>query len=116
MDCLGQVLEELYDANCRWYSIGLQLQIKTACLDRIKENCSRDTSECFREMLKEWLKTSEDCEWAILVAALRTRSVREYSLAKRLERKYVLQLNKGTFEVAGTESSHCKPLFERTHN
>jgi len=88
------VLEELYDANCSWYSIGLQLGLKTACLDKIK-NCSRDTSECFREMLKEWLKSNEECEWVILIAALRAKSVGEYSMAKSLEQKHITQNEKG---------------------
>lgn len=88
-------MEELYDVNTKWYTIGLRLQLTPACLGRIKESCSKDPAECFREMLKKWLECFEDCSWSVLIAALRSKSVGEYSLAKRIEEKAHNHTGKG---------------------
>ena len=98
LDNLGDVLEELYEVNIKWYNMGLRLGLQSSCLDRIRVASTHDPADCFREMLKEWFKhCRQECSWLALVLALRSSAVGESSLARRMEKKYCngsKQLNK----------------------
>lgn len=96
LDSLGEILEELYDVNSKWYNVGLRLKLKASALDKIK-SYSSDSVECLREMLKEWLISCEDCTWQVLIGSLRSRSVGEYALAKRLEEKSSHHKERGNY-------------------
>ena len=90
-DCLSisdlvDVVEAAWDARTKWYDIGLGLRVSPIALDVIKDNNSRDCNACFREMLKEWLKTSQPTpSWTQLVKVLRSRMVGCEELADRLQ-------------------------------
>ena len=84
---LKDVHEELIDVSSKWYNIGLQLNLQPGVLDHIKEH--KDANSCLREMLKHWLKgVHPSPTWKLLIKALKSRSVSEADLAKRLKRKY----------------------------
>ena len=84
---LKDVHEELIDVSTKWYNIGLQLNLQPGALDHIKEH--KDANSCLREMLKHWLKgVHPSPTWKLLIKALKSRSVSEADLAKRLKRKY----------------------------
>ena len=84
---LKDVHEELIDVSSKWYNIGLQLSLQPGVLDRIKEH--KDANSCLCEMLKLWLKgVHPSPTWKLLIKALKSRSVSEADLAKRLKRKY----------------------------
>ena len=93
-DDLGQVLEAVMDVAAHWYPLGLQLNVTTGTLDRIRKQFS-DPRDQLMEMLKDWLNTDDDPQWRTLINALRSRSVDARRLAGNLEREYCL--------VEGTE-------------
>ena len=84
---LSDVQDELWDARIKWYNIGLRLGILAPDLDVI-ENDGGDTDSWFRSMLRKWLRTGTHCTWEALIEALRSRSVGETKLAKRLQLKW----------------------------
>ena len=89
LDDLGQVMEEVLDVSAQWYHLGLQLKVRTGMLDRIRTQFS-DPRDQLLEMLKTWLKTSDNTSWKTLTDTLRSRSVGATQLAGVLETKYCL--------------------------
>ena len=84
-DNLGQLLDLLYDACHKWYNLGMTLGIKEAKLEIIRSNWPRDEEACFREMLSEWLKTTDpDPSWEGLIAALKQHCVGSKKLADKV--------------------------------
>ena len=70
-----------------WYTLGLQLQVRTSTLDSIRVQFQNPRYQLL-EMLKTWLTTSDNTSWKTLTDALRSRSVGASQLAGLLERKY----------------------------
>ena len=101
-DDLGRVLEEVLDVSAQWYNLGLQLNVKTGTLDRIRSQFP-DPNDQLREMLKAWLKTGNNPTWKTLTDALRSRSVGASQLAGDLKAKYCQV--KGTKVDRGTSAS-----------
>ena len=89
VDDLGHVLEEVIDVSAHWYPLGLQLQVRTGTLDRIRAQFT-DPRDQLLEMLKTWLNTCDNPSWNVLTEALRSRSVAKSMLAGVLETKYCL--------------------------
>ena len=87
---LLNVMEELADVKVNWYNIGLGLGLGCGTLDTINEQYRCSPSDCLREAIKIWLKTDESAPptWSKVVKALKTKTVNEISLAKKLEQKY----------------------------
>ena len=56
MSDLADVQRELYAINTRWYDLGLELGLKAPSLHSIYSKHPGDTSQCFCEVLKVWLK------------------------------------------------------------
>ena len=84
---LCEVQEELYAVRTHWYNLGLKLGLKPDVLDAIETQCSADPSRCFRETLKNYLKTISP-SWRALVGALRSPTVDKPQLAEKLEKKF----------------------------
>ena len=84
---LGEVVREANPANVKWYDIGLQLGLESFVLDGIKVHCGSIPADCFRDMIKEWLKGDES-NWIQLQDALRSSTVREFKLAGVLQRNH----------------------------
>ena len=90
VDDLRVVMKELNDVRAKWNNIGVQLGVSVGTLDAIKKQYS-DPSDCLRETLTTWLKSSLCNKWADVVDALNV--VGEARLAAELEHKYCSTLH-----------------------
>ena len=68
----------------KWKSMGLALGINMDELDCIQLKCHDDPTDCFTEVLKEWLKR-KDATWNAIVTALKSKTVNFEQLADKLE-------------------------------
>ena len=84
VDDLRTVTRELKDVRANWYNIGVQLGVSVGTLKAIKEQYS-DPTDCLREALTTWLKSSTPT-WSNIVDALNV--VDEVRLAADLEHKH----------------------------
>ena len=85
---LSTVLNEIHDAQTRWYYIGIELKLDVSTLKAIEYKYS-DSKDCLREVITEWLKAVHPKPtWRSLVRALQRPVVNESKLAAVLERKY----------------------------
>ena len=81
---LVKVIDGMWEARCKWYSIGLKLDITPADLDAIKEDHGALDNR-FTEMLKVWLRKEHTAKsWSALADALRAPSVGYAYLADQL--------------------------------
>ena len=83
---MSVLLKELLNkVSAKWENIGLLLDLEIGQLDAIKSG-HRDPHECFREMLKLWLKQVDPLPtWSAIIEAI---EVEYKSLAEELSRKY----------------------------
>ena len=92
---LSKVFKEIYEVRDDWYNIGLELEVPTEVLDRIK-SAHPDNAKCLREMLLIWLQrrkgrgpVGESPTWQSLIQALRSPTIEKGGLlADELERKH----------------------------
>lgn len=85
---LGTILEAVYSAKSKWYSLGLVLQVPVVILEEIRSQYP-DDENCLREVLKFWLKRADPTPtWSALAKALGSKEVRENRLAMGLKFKY----------------------------
>ena len=89
VDDLRVVMKELNDVRAKWNNIGVQLGVSVGTLDAIKKQYS-DPSDCLRETLTAWLKSSTP-GWTNIVDALKV--VGEARLAAELEHTYCSTLD-----------------------
>ena len=88
VDDLPVLVEKLNDTRVKWYEIGLQLGVSVGTLNAIKKDYN-STSDCLRETLTIWLKTSPSPPtWNNIVDILRRSTVGEVRLAADLVQKY----------------------------
>ena len=81
----------LYSVRIKWYSIGVELEIRTGELDTIRATYS-DPGECLTEMLKIWLKSINPLPtWKALKDALAAKPVDEEALAEQSKALWGLQ-------------------------
>ncbi len=90
LDDLCVLQDELYITQNRWYNLGLQLGLMPDELDTIEAQCRGDMSDCFREVLKNYLQTTTP-SWRAVIEALRSRTIDQPMLAKKLDQKYCPQ-------------------------
>ena len=76
----------------KWYNIGLGLHISPDTLDAIKENERGICEGCFREMLKNWLRSNAKPTWTELVEVLRSPSVGYEQLSEQFSNHLSSQL------------------------
>ena len=90
IDDLHQVQVATWEARAKWYNCGLALGLTAGTLDAISKSKNSDCDECFREILKEWLKRAgSPPTWHALCTALKDPSVGLGKLAKKL-RKFLI--------------------------
>ena len=89
VDDLSQVFEDISEVSAQWYTLGIHLKVTTGTLDSIQIRFS-DPKRQLLEMLKTWLKTSDNTSWKTLTDALRSQSMGASHLAGILETKYCL--------------------------
>ena len=69
----------------KWYDIGVRLRISADTLDVIKKDERGNCNECFREMLKVWLRRGKpQPTWTEMAKALKSPMVGYEQLAKKL--------------------------------
>ena len=100
IDDLCVVMKELNNVHAKWYIIGVHLRVSVGTLDAINNQYS-NPSDCLRETLTTWLKSSTPT-WSNIVDALNV--VDEVRLAADLEHKYC-----STQDIATTHQ-HIPPV------
>ena len=85
VDDLHVVMKELHGVRVKWHNIGVQLGVSVDTLKAIEKQYLNDPSDCLRESLMTWLKSSTSM-WTNIVDALNV--VDEVRLAADLEHKY----------------------------
>lgn len=83
MDDLELIVQKLYDARVKWYSIGLQLGLNPHDLDEIRVNKSSD-EDCLEAVISKWLKVCAKPTWRDLADALKSATVGYSALAHEL--------------------------------
>ena len=73
----------VHSARTSWYNIGLQLGVPVDTLDSIGQE-KGDSGDYLRNMLKKWLKRG-GATWKALSDALKSPTVGEHQLAKKLD-------------------------------
>ena len=106
VDDLRVVMEEMNNVRAKLYNIGVQLGVNIGTLKAIKEQYLNNPSECLRETLTTWLKSSTPM-WANFVDALNV--VGEVRLAADLQRKYC-----STQDIAATHLPNGGPINFRS--
>ena len=82
---LADVQRALWDGRAKWYNLGLELGLVPGTLDAIQQTNGNNVDNCFRSMLKEWLRKTERVPtWSSLARALREQPVGLGELAQRL--------------------------------
>ena len=91
------IVNELSEAQVKWYNIGVQLRIDIGELDKIKSDYRDNTENCFREMIKVWLKSINQGSktWTTLADVLKGPTVGFGDLARQIEERYC-QLEEAT--------------------
>ena len=74
--------------STKWYNLGLRLGISVHILDSI-EHDARECNTACRKMFQAWLKDNCKGSWTDVIAALRSNSVKEDSVADKLEEMIV---------------------------
>ena len=107
VDDLRVVMKELYKARANWNNIGVLLGVSVGTLDAIKKQYS-DPSNCLRETLTAWLKSSTPNKWTNVVHALNV--VGEAKLATDLERKYCSSKPVSSMSVPAQQTTTTQSL------
>jgi hypothetical protein len=56
---LAKVQRAVWEARAKWYNLGLELGLTAGTLDAIQQTNANNVDNCFRAMLKEWLRKLE---------------------------------------------------------
>jgi len=83
---------ELKDVTADWFQLGVQLGVKPAKLQQIRQDCSGKTEQCHTEMLNCWLQGDLEASWGKVVEALQRRD--HLVLAEKLQRMYMYRSSK----------------------
>ena len=85
VDDLADVQRKLCDVKTEWYNLGLELGLRPPTLDSIGAKYKDDPSQCFRQVLSEWLKGVEPPPtWQAMIEALNSPTVAQYHLAEKI--------------------------------
>ena len=85
VDDLATIQVAVWEARAEWYNLGLQLGLPPSTLDVIQKNHPGDCNQCFTDMIKEWLRTSDlQPTWEALANALESPQVGWSDLAKQI--------------------------------
>ena len=115
VDDLAAVQRKLYDVNTKWYNLGLELGLRPPTLDSIKTNYSGDPSQCFCQVLKEWLKGVNPLPtWQAMVNALKSHTVAHYHLAQQIQTELLPSLSAQLLAPQPlSQSLSPQPLFSQ---
>ena len=103
---LRVLMKELKDVCAKWHNIGVQLGVSVGTLKAIEKKYLNDSSDCLRETLTTWLRSSAPT-WTNIFDALNV--VGEVRLVADLQHKYCSQQ-----EMAATHSPDPTPSVPPT--
>ena len=88
-------LDVIYCITCEvsplWYQIGVALGLKQAQLRKIEQDFS-SVSNCYQQVLKEWIELREGANWNKLLHAFRVQDVQSAkTLSRKVERSEIFQ-------------------------
>ena len=90
LEDLRHIIEALVEVKHKWFQIGIQLGLSPSTLECIEGQCSNSFDKALYEMIKEWLKLSDQPHtWNDIVHALRLKSVDEGTLAGKIEKEWI---------------------------
>jgi len=85
VDDLAAVQRKVFDVRTKWYNLGLELGLQAPTLDSISDQYSRNPTECFCQVLKEWLQRINPLPtWQAMVDALKSPTVAQYQVAEEI--------------------------------
>ena len=90
MDELGTVYTKLYDAQNKWFDIGLALNISYSTLESI-ESEKQNNSDRLRRMLAHRIQSGGPITWANLSDCLRHPTIKRNDLAKDIDQGLRIQ-------------------------
>ena len=99
------VMEETWEIRYKWRYFGAALKMSPMVLDGIEEEVTY-TRECYREVVRRWMKQTEPTKptWQALVTAL--REVKEDNLAMYIRRTFTLGEPPTQYEPFGLPNLH----------
>ncbi len=87
IDDLQEVFSALKSAAIKWFNLGLALGIKYDNLESIKSD-NNGVTDCLREMLAHWLRSSPSRTWTDICNGLRNGTVELIALADKIEEEH----------------------------
>ena len=99
---MKSAMNALTSASPKWHMIGVQLEIPSHKLRNIRLEFSNPMDQ-LREMLDVWMneETDPNLSWGVIIDALKSPSVDESRLARKIEEKYCVAMDPD-------EVSHCE--------
>ena len=89
-DDLKEVRNCIWDAQVKWFHLGVELGLRPSSLAAIRTKFRDDPAECFSQMLMDWLAGQGlEPTWKNLSFALKALPVNHPALAKVIEEKYL---------------------------
>ena len=83
---LVDVQRKLYVVRTKWYNLGLELGQRASTLDSIDAKYNGDPSQCFCQVLKEWLNGVNPLPtWQAMVNALKSPTVAQHQVAEQIQ-------------------------------
>ncbi len=87
---LNKVYLAMFDARAKWRNILLMLEVPPGTIDSIGVKWRENPDDCYRDGLKEWLKSGER-SWKHVVEALSNPTVGHSDIARTIERDHHVQ-------------------------
>jgi hypothetical protein len=69
---LVHILRATWEGRNEWQSLGIELGIAPDTLEAISRDHPQSISDCFLEMISEWLRNSSGPTWEDLISALQS--------------------------------------------
>ena len=90
IDNLKEVRSCIWDAQVKWFDLGVELGLHPPSLEAIRTKFSNDPEECFSKMLMDWLAgRGLEATWRNLCSALKAKPVNHPAIAKIIEEEYL---------------------------
>ena len=98
---LKEVRNLVWNAQTKWYDIGVELSLNPHSLRAIRRDYSNNSGDCFNQILQDWLEgCGSEPTWKNLAAALNALPVNFPSIAKSIEEKFITpEESKGTWRI-----------------
>lgn len=82
------LVKKLQPVRKKWYIIGMKLGVPSRKLNDIVSEHKSDNSECLAILCDEWVSSSKEASWPVVVDALRSDLINEKELASTLEHQH----------------------------